>query len=475
MRYTPLPPPQPPQPPQEMRYTPLPQPPQQARYVPPPLLPPDPDVGYVPRAAGFSATEIYATTPSASAPSAFQISAYPTPPVSSSSGNFVASTGPQTNPSRITVLPRVEIVGSEPKLVVQGKRRYENFRPLGKGGIGEVVSVQDNDIGRPVALKRLRRDMQSPSALARFVDEIRTTGGLEHPNIVPIHDVGLDEEGHYYFVMKFVGGETLESIIAKLAVGDPDYHRRYTFERRVQLFLGILDAVGFAHERGIIHRDLKPSNVMVGVHGEVLVMDWGIAKSLREPLQGEKIAAYLPPSITRAAHAGRGVETQAGTLIGTPAYMSPEQAMGAVLDERSDIYSLCVLFHELLSLRHYLADKATVNDMLTGVIQQKTSLPLHLQKTNPFQGSVPADLAWYVHRGLEKDPNKRYMSVKEMQYCLVMRAEGCIRVQCLSTLLKRMINEFGRMADRYPILMPTLVFGGGLLAIVLVIRRVFFA
>src|SRR5262249_53580183 len=130
---------------------------------------------------------------------------------------------------------------------------------------------------------------------------------------------------------------------------------------------------------------------------------------------------------------------------------------------------------ELLSLRHYLADKVTVNDVLGGVLQFKPSLPLHLQSTNGFQGSVPADLAWYVHRGLEKDPNKRYMSVKEMQYCLNRRAEGCIRVQCFSTLLKRMINEFGVATDRHPILMPTLVFGGGLAAIATMLYQVFSA
>ena len=113
--------------------------------------------------------------------------------------------------------------------------------------------------------------MESPEALARFVEEIRTTGGLEHPNIVPIHDVGLDEKGRYYFIMKYVDGETLESILARLRAGDRETHARYGFERRVEIFKGVLEAIAYAHARGYIHRDIKPANIMVGAFGEVLV------------------------------------------------------------------------------------------------------------------------------------------------------------------------------------------------------------
>jgi eukaryotic-like serine/threonine-protein kinase len=366
---------------------------------------------------------------------------------------------------RGTVLPRVEIVGSEPTLIARTKRRYEDVRPLGKGGIGEVVSAQDNDIGRPVALKRLRSDMQSPSALVRFVDEIRTTGRLEHPNIVPVHDVGLDEAGHYYFVMKYIDGETLETIIQKLADGDPDYHLRYTCERRVQIFIGLLDAVGFAHEKGILHRDIKPANVMVGAHGEVVVMDWGIAKALLDPASGEKAAASIPASIAEDVAKGRAFETQAGTVIGTPAYMSPEQASGAPLDERSDIYSLCVLFHELLGLRHYLSEKTTLRETLEGVQKEKVR-PLYFTK-HPSQRRVPPDLSWFICRGLEKDPARRHASVRDMRHCLLRRAEGYIPVQCGGTLLRRSANEFGLLVDRHPLWMQALVFGGLAVALVM--------
>src|SRR5262249_13795396 len=136
-------------------------------------------------------------------------------------------------------------------LSLESRSRYEPTKLLGAGGMGEVVLVTDHDIERKVALKRLLPEMTDPSILARFVDEIRTVGRLEHPNIVPIHDVGVDELGRYFFVMKYVEGETLESIIEKLQAGDPKYVEKYSIEVRIELFLGVLHALSYAHERGI--------------------------------------------------------------------------------------------------------------------------------------------------------------------------------------------------------------------------------
>jgi serine/threonine-protein kinase len=125
-----------------------------------------------------------------------------------------------TASARVTVLPRVEMVGSEPRVVSESRLRYLAESKLGEGGIGEVVGARDQDIGRRVAVKRLRQEVKSDAALLRFAEEIRTVGKLEHPNIVPVHDVGIDEQGDHYFVMKYVDGETLERIIEQLAAGD---------------------------------------------------------------------------------------------------------------------------------------------------------------------------------------------------------------------------------------------------------------
>ncbi len=351
--------------------------------------------------------------------------------------------------TRSTVLPRVEMDGPHPRLVVEGKPRYQHTRHLGEGGIGEVLGARDNDIGRDVAVKRLRPGVTSPAALARFVEEVRTIGRLEHPNIIPIHDVGVDEHGDYYFVMKYVDGETLETIIDKLAAGDPLYHSRYGFERRVQIFVGLLEAVAFAHEKGIVHRDIKPANVMVGQYGEVVLMDWGIAKHVRGATATSSLAD-TPFEAPAGAHAKRGTlfETQAGQLVGTPAYMSPEQARGEAVDERTDIYSLSLLFHELLCLRHPLADKQTLAEMLHAISNEAT--PMAGGISSPHQPSPPFDLSWYVRKGLAKHPANRYQSVNEMIDRLTRRAEGDVPIQCPVTFSKQMNGKVARFIDRHP-------------------------
>jgi serine/threonine-protein kinase len=161
---------------------------------------------------------------------------------------------------RVTVLPRITAKDSSLALLPSDQERYQLVRPLGSGAMGEVSLETDNDIGRTVAVKRLTGDPQNTDGLLRFIAEVRTIGQLEHPNIIPIHDVGLDEHGRYYFVMKYVDGETLESIITKLAEGNPDYHARYPVEVRLEIFLGLLHALQYAHDQGVLHRDIKPAN-----------------------------------------------------------------------------------------------------------------------------------------------------------------------------------------------------------------------
>lgn len=345
---------------------------------------------------------------------------------------------------RTTVLPRIEWAGDAPKIVSTSRPRFETTRALGEGGLGEVVAAKDLDIGREVAIKRLRADARSAGSLARFVDEIRTVGALEHPNILPIHDVGADEHGALYFVMPRVRGETLEAIIERLQAGDAATHAHWTFERRTHVFRQLLDAVAFAHERGYVHRDIKPSNVMIGPYGEVFLMDWGIAKPVGAP---DHAAASKPDEPARA---GRVTETHAGAVVGTPAYMSPEQARGEPVDARSDVYSLSVLFDEFLCLRHYLEHCKTVDEVLHGV--QHTPHPVTSFVPSQHQSPAPADLAWFVRKGVAKDPAQRYQSAREMIDRLDRRDEGLIPIQCHVTFTKRVTSSWIRFVDRHPLL-----------------------
>jgi serine/threonine-protein kinase len=354
-----------------------------------------------------------------------------------------------------TVLPEVLGDGLEIQLVPRNKVRYSEVKKLGEGGMGEVALALDEDIGRKIALKRLHPDALTAASMARFVDEVHIVGQLEHPNIVPIHDVGIDDQGRYFFVMKYVEGETLETVIEKLREGDRTMREKYTIEARVELFLGVLRALHYAHANGIVHRDLKPANVMVGPYGEVMLMDWGIAKPVKR--QGELGGATDPDDPAADQRAEKGVKgrrftTRHGSLIGTPAYMSPEQALGLndQIDERSDMYSAMVMLHELLGLKHYLHDKTSVAAMIHGVISEEVPVGTIGWYADAPMGAPPVEYLHMFRKGFSKKPEERFQSAAEMIEYLQAILEGRCKVQCPLTFTKRVSREAGRFVDRNP-------------------------
>ena len=347
---------------------------------------------------------------------------------------------------RPTVLPPEEPVAAAPF-------RYEAVRKLGTGGMGEVQLVRDHDIGRTVAVKRPLGRLDEES-LQRFAREVRTVGKLEHPSIVPIHDVGADEEGHY-FVMKYVEGEPLSEIITKLKARDPAYVDRYRYPQRAHIFMQLLYAVQYAHSRGVLHRDIKPANVMVGPYGEVMLMDWGIARAIG--------TRDVPSAAARDASSSGGFETTAGALLGSPAYMSPEQARGDLdkLDERSDVYSLCVLFHELLTLRHYLDGAPSTGVMLTTIVSGAD--PGFMEWiTDAERVSVPIELIHYTRLGLRRDPAQRYQRVTEMIEALERVRERRNGVHCHISFVKRVLGGLDHQINRHPRLTSLALIGGTL-------------
>ncbi|MHC5079634.1 MAG: serine/threonine-protein kinase [Planctomycetota bacterium] len=224
------------------------------------------------------------------------------------------------------------------------KGRYGVLGEIARGGMGAIVKLVDNDIRRPVAMKVILGEGVK-ERVERFVEEAQVTGQLEHPNIVPVHELGLDPDGKVYFTMKLVKGESLDAIIDALADKDPEVVRNYPLSHLLQIFLKVCDAIAFAHSKGVIHRDLKPENVMVGRFGEVLVMDWGLAK-----VRGREDTAVeeLVETVRSEREVGK---TLSGEVMGTPSYMPPEQASGKVerIDERSDVFALGAMLYKILT------------------------------------------------------------------------------------------------------------------------------
>lgn len=362
---------------------------------------------------------------------------------------------------RTTILPKAQLKGEVPVLHVMQRDRYEEMKDLGEGAAGDVLLAKDNDIQRLVALKRLKKEHHIPANLARFVEEIQTVGQLEHPNIVPIHDVGINENGQYYFVMKYVQGKTMADVIKRLDAGHEPTHERFPFEVRNQIFLKVLQAVQFAHKQGIIHRDLKPENIMIGDYGEVMVMDWGIAKKIKDtpktsctlPTHQSALPAEVQECInteTQTPERQRLFETRVGTLMGTPAYMPPEQALGQVnaIDERSDIYSLAALYYEWMTLKHYLSHKTNIRDLIWGIIEEVPAPPAFVE--HPHQPKIPAEFAHFVSKGLAKQQDQRFQDLEEMIYVFQEAMAGRFAIQCPVTFMKRKGADMMREVDAHP-------------------------
>lgn len=300
----------------------------------------------------------------------------------------------------------------------EDKKRYVVIREIARGGMGKVLEVEDTELRRSVALKVLRKELVNRrDVVERFLEEAQITGQLEHPNIVPVHEMGVDGAGNLYFTMKYVEGHALSEILQKLREGNRDSLREYPLLKLLDIFVKICEGMAFAHNRGVIHRDLKPANVMVGKFGEVQVMDWGVAKIVGKEFRAENDSGIV---VTDRFDAD-AVHTMLGSIIGTPSYMSPEQARGEVerIGATTDIFSLGVMLYEMLALRSPWTGK-TSDEVLE---QVRTYTPVRPTERNP-EVMVPAEIERLCLKCLEKEPENRLASVKELAENLRSFIEG---------------------------------------------------
>jgi serine/threonine-protein kinase len=300
-------------------------------------------------------------------------------------------------------LPKTERSGSDAGGATFSER-FEDQGEMARGGMGAVHRVFDRAILRTVARKRLNPIASGiPGARARFLEEAQITGQLDHPNIVPVYDVGVDETGSVGFItMKLVRGKTLRELTTEAHAEGLTGAR---IEALLQVFLKVCDALSFAHSRGVLHRDLKPDNVMVGSHGQVYLMDWGIA-SLRggsRPSALQVNARVLGDSDEDRLDAG-------ASIVGTPAYMAPEQALGLELDERTDVFGMGAILYRILTNRAPFAAKSSELALSLARAGSVTPPEEHAEHTR-----LPPGLSRICMKALAPERGQRHASVEALR------------------------------------------------------------
>ncbi len=321
---------------------------------------------------------------------------------------------PPPTPEGGPQLPRGTLVSGQVSGSSAPPQKYAVVGSIGHGGGGDVFEVRDQDLRRSVALKRLRREHDSPAMLQLFLQEAQLTAQLEHPNIVPVHEMGATARGEPFFTMKRVWGQTLQDVLRGLSRRDPDVVARFTGTRLLIIFLEVVRGVAHAHARGVVHRDLKPANVLIGVHGETLVADWGLAVPDRLP--PETAYGALPPVEWPSARIDElGIS---GTLQAMP----PEQARGEPLDRRADVYALGVILYEMLTGERPFSWKSPREAALS------SSLPEAPRGRSPHR-EISEELQAICLRCLEPDKARRYAGAGELAVVVESALTGSRRRQ----------------------------------------------
>jgi eukaryotic-like serine/threonine-protein kinase len=337
-----------------------------------------------------------------------------------------ADTDPDATPDRSTIVDRMTGRSTPRPLAVA---RYQTRATIGRGGMGEVLTAYDDHVGREVALKRMRGDRPSEKSIDRFIREARIQGRLDHPAIVPVHDLGRDASGRPYFAMKKLTGVTLAVVLRNQHLA-----AKYPRQRLLRALADACLAIELAHTRGVIHRDIKPENLLLGDFGEVYVLDWGVAKVI-DDVRGEFGDVLNTTS-----------RTEAGTVIGTPGYMAPEQVRAIPdLDGRADVYSLgCVLFEILAGEPLNSTKVVTLRDVLLcdGVRPSQRAL---------LERSVPPELDQLCMEATAVDRERRIRTARELGERIQSFLDGdrdlMLRTQLARVHLARAREAFANQDD----------------------------
>lgn len=292
------------------------------------------------------------------------------------------------------------------------KDKYSIIDSVDEGGMKKILKVEDSDTTRTLAMAVIKDQAINSRAAERFIYEARITALLQHPNIVPVHDIGVNSDGDPYFTMKLISGENLMKILNKLEKGDTEYVKNYPLSELLIIFLKSCDALSYAHANDVIHLDLKPDNIQVSAFGEVLVVDWGLAKILHNPFDDNEDFEEIIDSVDLTLN---------GFIKGTPGYMAPEQALGNNQEKSklTDVYSLGAILYSILTLKKPFEEK-NLEELCKKTIQGDLLPP---RKRAP-ERNIPQALEAVCMKAMSPIPSDRYQSVDQLRKEIFAYREG---------------------------------------------------
>lgn len=286
-----------------------------------------------------------------------------------------------------------------------GFGRYSDFQSLASGGSALLRTCKDKNLGRTVVMKTLHPHLANNEYMhARFLREARVTAQLQHPTTVPVYDIGHDLEGRLYFTMKKIEGQTTRAILDRQIAGDKRALAEFDLERMLGLLVQVCDGLDYAHAHGVVHRDVKPENIIVGEFGEVVLLDWGVAKVWADSA-GDAADQRMQHEVL----------TDVNQRPGTPLYMSPEQVRGggAEIDHRTDVYSIGAVLYEFLTLSEPLRGKR-VQDTFQMIVNDNPEPP----RQRAPQRHIPQPLADIAMRAMAKNPEERFATMTDFIHAI---------------------------------------------------------
>jgi len=289
--------------------------------------------------------------------------------------------------------------------VKNGYMRYKDFKPLTQGGEATLKTCRDENLGRTVVMKTLLPQLQNLEVYQkRFLREARVTSLIPHPATVPVYELSRDNEGNAYFTMKKLSGRDLCDILDSIAEGNEEIRNEYPLDALINVLIHVGQCLAFAHQRGVVHRDIKPANIMVGEFGDIMLLDWGLAKVW--DMEDDDVVEQL-------ARSGRqqipGRLTGRGDVQGTPFYMSPEQARETGdIDHRTDVYNMGIILFEMLTGQSYMSGR-NFREIKRKILED----PIRTPKENSGGSTISPELNAICIKALQKDPVDRYSTMTE--------------------------------------------------------------